>query len=181
MNTVESQQSTATLPPGCLLFMLPKCLKTDGEGNGETQTAQHSDSVSSLKAYIIYRSCTSTASSWVHESQSGSMYLSGWKQQTVLMWSIFCSWAWNMFDNSIIMGRLTLICNIKYVHYETYLDFCILKQLHWVIRLPSIYSSYYFLFFFWKTNALCPLYSVYTTVIPVWLHTPIINHLNNYE
>lgn len=78
---VEPQHSTATLPPGCLLFMLPKCLKTDGEGN--TQTVEHSDSVSSLKAYIIYRSLY-----MVRESQSGSVDLSDWKQ-TFLMWIIF--------------------------------------------------------------------------------------------
>lgn len=56
MSIVKPQHSTATLPPGCLLLMLPKCLKTDGEGNSQTQTVKLSDSVSRLKAYIIYRS-----------------------------------------------------------------------------------------------------------------------------
>ncbi len=77
---VESQHSTATLPPGCLLFMLPKCLKTDGEG--QTQTVEHSDSVHSLQAYIIYNIQEPCI---VHESQSDSTYLSGSKQQTALV------------------------------------------------------------------------------------------------
>ncbi len=54
---VESQHSTATLPPGCLLFMLPKCLKTDGEG--KTQTVKHCRFNKQPEGiYIIYRSRT---------------------------------------------------------------------------------------------------------------------------
>lgn len=69
----SSRHSAATLPPGCLLFMLPKCLKTDREAK-RTQTSKHSHSVSSPEAYIRYRRLT-----WApaHESQRNSLCLGG--------------------------------------------------------------------------------------------------------
>lgn len=101
---VEAQHSTATLPPGCLLFMLPKCLKTDGEGNSQTQTLKHSDSVSSLEAYIRYRSLTWA---WcMNHKVTVSICLA---VSSRLSWcKVFLSLAWNSFDNCTQMARLSV-------------------------------------------------------------------------